>query len=186
MASEMSRYTRALGDAIRPLTDSEERAAREAALSHLSSELSGRHRVYGVELRILKTQRTTAPPRYFAVVIGDYERRRTLEIVVDSAGKLVSRIDLTGFQPPVVDDEVVEARKIAETQPIIAAMAKAPGGFVQTFSPHAEAAPERRLVGLRYGAVDSAGPRVLAEVEVDLARQKLIRFEDIETVGGDN
>ena len=56
----------------------------------------------------------------------------------------------------------------------------------QAFGPHAEDAPERRLVGLRYGAVDSAGPRALAEVEVDLSRQKLIRFEDIEAVGREN
>jgi hypothetical protein len=116
-------------------------------------------------------------------VIGDYDKRRTWEVVVDSAGALVSRTDLTGFQPPIVGDEISEARKIAEAQPIIAALAKTPGGFVQAFGPHAEDAPERRLIGLRYGAVGSTGPRALAEVEVDLARQKLIRFEDIEAPG---
>src|SRR3954463_9802404 len=113
MPSEMSELTRALGDAIRPITDKEERAAAEAALKHLSNELSQRYRVYGVELRILKTEQTTSsPPRYFAAVIGDYDKRRTLEVVVDSAGKLVSKADLTGFQPPIVNDEVAEARKI--------------------------------------------------------------------------
>jgi len=53
-------------------------------------------------------------------------------------------------------------------------------------APYAEAAPGRRLVGLRYGAMDATGPRALAEVEVDLARQKLIRFEDIEAPDGEN
>ena len=184
MPSEMSRLTLALGDAIRPITDTEERAATDAALKILSNELSQRHRVYGVELRILKTDQAATPPRYLSVVIGDYDKRRTWEVVVDSTGRLVSKTDLTGFQPPIVSAEVAEARKIAETQPIIAALARAPGGFVQAFGPHAEEAPERRLVGLRYGAMDSAGPRALAEVEVDLARQKLIRFEDIEAIGG--
>jgi hypothetical protein len=115
--------------------------------------------------------------------IGDYDKRRTLEVVVDSAGKFVSKTDLTGFQPPIVNDEIAEARKIAEIQPIVAALARAPGGFVQAFGPHAEDAPERRLVGLRYGAM---GPRALAEVEVDLAHQNLIRFEDIEARGAEN
>jgi hypothetical protein len=183
MQPEMSELTRALVDVIRPITDGEERAATEAALKLLSNELSQRHRVYGVELRITKTGQTATPPRYFAVVIGDYDKWRTLEVVVDSTGKLVSKTDLTGFQPQIVSDEVTEARKIAETQPIIAGLARAPGGFVQPFGPHTEDAPQRRLVGLRYCAVASAGPRVLAEVEVDLARQKLIRFEDIEVIG---
>jgi len=186
MPSEMSKLTLALGDAVRPITDTEERAAAEAALKLLSNELSQRRRVYGVELRIPKTEPTAITPRYFTVVIGDYDKRRTLEVVVDSAGQLVSKTDLTGFQPPIVSEEVAEARKIAETQPIIAALAGIPGGFVQAFGPHAEDAPERRLVGLRYGAEASTGPRALAEVEVDLARQKLIRFEDIETLGGGN
>ncbi len=186
MPSEMSKLTLALGDAIRRITDTEERAAADAALKLLSNELSQRRRVYGVELRIQKAEPTATPLRYFAVVIGDYDKRRVLEVVVDSAGKLVSKTDLTGFQPPIVNDEVDEARKIAETQPIIAALARAPGGFVQAFGPHAEDAPQRRLVGLRYGAMASTGPRALAEVEVDLTRQKLIRFEDIEALGGEN
>ena len=186
MPSEMSKLTMALGAAIRPITDTEERAAMEAALRYLSNELSQRHRVYGIELRIPKIEQAAATPRHFPVVIGDYDKRRTLEVVVDSAGKLVSKTDLTGFQPPIVNDEVAEARKIAEIQPIIAALAKATGGFVQAFGPHAEAAPGRRLVGLRYGAMDATGPRALAEVEVDLARQKLIRFEDIEAPDGEN
>jgi hypothetical protein len=186
MPSEKSQLTLALGDAIRPITDTEERAATDAALKLLSNELSQRRRVYAVELRIPKTEQSAAPPRYFTVIIGDYDKRRTLEVVVDSTGKLVSKTDLTGFQPPIVNDEVAEARKIAEAQPIIAALASAPGGFVQAFGPHAEEAPERRLVGLRYGAMASTGPRALAEVEVDLSRQKLIRFEDIEDLGGGN
>lgn len=186
MASEMSKRTLALGDAIRPITDAEERAATDAALRLLSNELSPRRRAFGVELLIPKTEQATTPPRYFTVVIADYDKRRTLEVVVDSAGKLISKIDLTGFQPPIVSDEVAEARKIAEAQPIIAAIASVPGGFVQAFGPHAEEAPQRRLVGLRYGAMASTGPRALAEVEVDLSRQKLIRFEDIEDLGGGN
>jgi hypothetical protein len=32
----------------------------------------------------------------------------------------------------------------------------------------------------------STGPIALAEVEVDLSRQKLIRFEDIQAIGGGN
>ena len=186
MPSEKSRLTLALGDAIRPITDTEERTATDAALKLLSNELSQRRRVYGVELRIPKTEQAAAPPRYFSVFIGDYDKRRTLEVVVDSAGKLISKTDLTGFQPPILTDEVIEARKIAEAQPIIAAIAGTPGGFVQAFGPHAEEAPERRLVGLRYGAMTSTGPIALAEVEVDLSRQKLIRFEDIQAIGGGN
>jgi len=186
MPSEMSKLTLALGDAIRPITETEERAATAAALRLLSNELSQRRRVYGVELRIPKTGPTEVPSRYFTVIIADYDKRRTLEVVVDGAGKLVSKTDLTGFQPPILNEEVAEARKIAETQPIIAALAKAPGGFVQAFGPHAEDAPERRLVGLRYGVTDSSGPRALAEVEVDLSRQRLIRFEDIGNLGEEN
>ena len=183
MQSEMSALTLALGDAVRPLTDAEERAATDAALRLMSNELSQRRRVYGVELRVPKTEPPVTPPRQFAVVIGDYDNRTVSEVIVDYAGKLVSKTALAGFQPAIVNDEIAEARKIAETQPVIAALAKTPGGFVQAFGPHAEFAPTRRLIGLRYGAVTSTGPRALAEVEVDLARQKLIRFEDIEALG---
>jgi hypothetical protein len=186
MASEMSRLTLILRDAIRPITDTEERAAADAAVKFLGRELSQRYRVYGVELRIPKTGDSAAPPRYFAVVIGDYDNRRTFEVVVDAAGTLVAKTDLTGFQPPIVSAEITDARKIAETQPIIAALAKTEGGFVEAFGPHAESALERRLVGLRYGAVRRTGPHALAEVEVDLARQRLIRFEEIEAIGEEN
>ena len=186
MQSEKSKLSQALADSIVPITDSEERAATDAALKHLSTELSQRRRVYGVELRIPKTEQASAPPRQFTVIIADYDKRRTLEVVVDSAGTLVSKTDLSGFQPPIVSDEVAEARKIAETQPLIAALAKTKGGFIQAFGPHAEDAGDRRLVGLRYGATDANGPRALAEVEVDLSRQRLIRFEDIEDTAGGN
>lgn len=186
MASEQSKHTLLLGDAIRPISDTEERSAAEAALKLLGNELSQRRRVYGVELRVPKTEQAVAPPRYLAVVIGDYDNRRTFEVVVDSAGKLISRADLTGFQPPIVSDEIAEARKIAEAQPVIAALARVQGGFVQAFGPHAEQGPERRLIGLRYGATTAAGPVALAEVEVDLSRQKLIRFEDIEALRREN
>src|SRR5215471_12121383 len=106
MPSEMSQRTLALGDAIRPLTDAEERAATDAAFRLLSNELSARRRAFGVELRIPKVDQAAATPRYFSVIIADYDKRRTLEVVVDSAGKLISNTDLTGFQPPIVSDEV--------------------------------------------------------------------------------
>ena len=181
-ASALFRLTLSNREVTRPLTEGEERKATAAALKHLGNHLPQRCCVYGVELRIPKSHETGGAPRYYAVVVGDYDRKRTLEVVVDNEGNLIAETDLTGLVPCIVSAGIMQARRIAEAKPIIAALAEAPGGFVQAFAPATGDVPEQNVVGLRYGAITPAGPRVFAEVEVDFGRQTLIRIEYTEAL----
>ncbi len=180
MAPEMSKATARIRRAIAPLSKREERRAIEAARAHLSEELSPRYRVFGAELRIDKpADPATTPKRTIAVLILDYEKRRTLEAIVDAGGKVLQVLDLQGFQPAFLDDEVKEARAIAAGDERVARIGKLRGSFVSTFAPHQDHSPRRRQVGLRYAAPDARqGIRILAEAAVDLLDRRLVHLEE--------
>lgn len=176
----MSKATARLRSAVAPLSTREERRAIEAARAHLSKELSPRYRVFGADLRIDKPAGpATTPKRTIAVLILDYEKRRTLEAIVNVAGKVFRVLDLQGFQPAFLDDEVKEARAIAARDERVARIRKQRGSFVTAFAPDQDHSPRRRQVGLRYAAPDArVGIRLLAEAAVDLIDRRLVHFEE--------
>jgi hypothetical protein len=179
-AAYMSKATVRLRGAIAPLSTREERRAIEAATAHLSKKLSQRYRVFGAELRIDKpTDPATTPKRTIAVLILDYEKLRTLEAIVNASGKVLRVLDLQGFQPAFLDDEVKEARAIAARDERVARIVKLRGSFVSAFAPDQDHSPRRRQVGLRYAAPDArVGIRLLAEAAVDLVDRRLVHFEE--------
>ena len=176
---EMSTATKALLEVIKPLSAKEERTATAAAVKHLSAELSERYQVFPAELRIPKPARpNSASQRMIAVLIVDYEKRRTTEVVVDTLGKLIEKTDLTGFQPMFLVTEIQEARKIAEENEQVARAIKVRGAFASAFGPNIYGKPGARLIGLRYATVDrKQNVRLLGEAVVDLSEQKLVHFE---------
>jgi Cu2+-containing amine oxidase len=177
--SEMSAATKALLKVIKPLTAKEERNATAAAVKHLAGELSQRYQVFPADLRIEKPSRpNSAPKRAIAVLIFDYEKRHTMEVLVDTLGKLVEKKDLTGFQPVFLAKELEEARQIAEKDERVARAIRVRGAFASAFGPHTNGKPGARLIGLRYATVDrKENGRLLGEAVVDLSEQRLLHFE---------
>lgn len=177
--AEMSTATKALLKVIKPLSAKEERTATAAAVKHLTAELSERYQIFPAELRIPKPERpNSASRRMIAVLILDYEKRRTTELLVDTLGKLVQKTDLTGFQPVFLAKEIQEARRIAERDERVAQAIKVRGAFASAFGPHSYGKPGARLIGLRYATVDrKQNARLLGEAVVDLSEQKLVHFE---------
>jgi Cu2+-containing amine oxidase len=177
--AEMSTATKALLKVIKPLSAKEERTATASAVKHLTGELSERYQVFPAELRIPKPPRPNSDSkRMIAVLILDYEKRRTVEVLVDTLGKLVQKTELTGFQPVFLAKEIQDARKIAEEDEQVARAIKVRGAFASAFGPHSYGLLGARLIGLRYATVDrKQNARLLGEAVVDLSEQKLVHFE---------
>jgi hypothetical protein len=177
--SGMSASTRGLAAVITPLKKREEQAAIGAAKTHLGKELSDRFRIFGAELRIDKpTKLGTAPHRMVCVLVVDYGKRRNLEVLVNTSGKVIRVDDLRGTQPAYTTEEIKEARKIAEQDSRVARVAKMKGAFVSEFGPD-RAADNARRIGLRYAVVDKGrAGRVLAHATVDLAARTLVQFDE--------
>src|SRR5579864_3734938 len=115
MKSTSSELTRKLARVIVPLKTKEEQAAIKAAKAHLAAELSDHYRILGGDLRINKpSDPAKIPQRMIGVLVLDYGHRRNLEVIVDAKGKVVQVIDLHDAQPAFTEDEIEEARRIAE------------------------------------------------------------------------
>ena len=183
--AEMSAATKALLKVINPLTAKEERNAAAAAVRYLAGELSERYQVFPAELRIPKPAGpNSAPTRMVAVLILDYQNRRTTEVLVDSRGKVGQTTDLTGFQPAFLPGEIQQAQKIAEADEGVARVVRVRGAFASAFGPHASGQPGTRLLGLRYAAVDRhRNIQLLGEAVVDLSERRLVRFEETRREG---
>ena len=178
-SGEMSAATKALLKVIRPLTAKEERNAITAAVKYVAADLSERYRVFPVDLRIDKPRQGAAPQRTAAVLILDYEHRRTVEVLVDAHAKPVGKTDLSGYQPVFLAEEIQEARKIAEQDERVAKAIRGRGVFASAFGPHRYGEPGARLVGLRYaGPVGKRDIRILGEVVVDLSSLIVANFEE--------
>ena len=184
--SEMSASTKAMLKVIRPMTVREERDAVRVAVKYLTGDLSQRYQVFPAELRIEKPSTArAAPKRAIAVLICDYENRRTTEVLVNPQARPIRKTDLTGYQPAFLAEEIVRAREIAESDERVAGVSRVRGAFASAFGPHVHGKRGARLVGLRYAAADKRrGVRVLAEVVVDLSEQELVNFEDLRETGG--
>src|SRR5712692_3008599 len=113
--SDMSEATRALLPLLDPLSAAEEKRAVEAATQRLRQELSQRFRVVQTAVRIPKPKDPGGKSRRtIAVLIVDYEKRKTLEVTTGQDGAVEQVEDLGGYQPPFVAEEMKEAREIAE------------------------------------------------------------------------
>jgi hypothetical protein len=112
------------------------------------------------------------------VVVVDYAKKRNVEVLVDTHGKVVKVVDLTGAQPPTTTEEIEEARAIAEQDSRVARHAKRKKVFVSEFGPP-PAAEYARRVGLRYAVLDKgrlSGP--VAHAIVDLSARALVQFDE--------
>jgi hypothetical protein len=179
MKSEMSEFTRKLASVIVPLKVKEERAAIQAAKARIVEELSDHHRIFGAELKIEKpaVARTT-PRRAVGVLIVDYGNKRNFEVLVDGTGKVVRVMDLQGAQPAYLDEEITDARQIAERDGRVSRYAKMRRSFVSAFGPERTSDNARRI-GLRYAVVERNGvSRVMAHAIVDLSTSKLVQFDE--------
>ncbi len=185
MKKEMSKLTRDLASVILPLKAKEERAAIEAAKARVAKELSDHYRILGAELRIDKpSSPASAPLRMVGVLIVDYGHRRNFEVLVDGRGKPLRVVDLHGAQPAYTNDEIREARGIAEQDSRIARIAKMKGSFVSEFGPE-RAIDNARRIGLRYARVDKGrAGRVLAQAIVDLSARKVVHFDEMPAKAG--
>jgi hypothetical protein len=133
--------------------------------------------VLWAELRIDKPERRGALPlRRIAVVIIDYDHKRSVEFLVDTRGTVVGERALA-FSLPFAADEVAHARRIAERDSRVERILTAGGSFDGTFHPGHR--PEARLVGLRY-ALDRRRHqfRLLGGVVVDLCEERVVSFDD--------
>ena len=179
--TEMSEATRALQAAIASLKDKEASAAREAATKQLATELSKRHRIFGVELRVGKPADSAPPQRQIAVLVVDYTRRRVIEVLT-ADGSVVYVKDLHGFQPAFLPEEIEEARELAQADERLARILENDDVFVSAFAPHRSPDSQSREIGLRYAVSKSASDiRILAEAVVDLSERKLVHVEKFET-----
>ena len=180
--NEMSAATISLLKVIKPLTAKEEHTAVAAAVEYLSRELSSRYQVFPAELRIEKPPKPRAvPKRTIAVLIFDYDNRRTTEVLLSALGRSLRRTDLTGFQPAFLGTEISQAREIAERDARVAQVIRARGVFASAFGADRDGEPGARIVGLRYAAVDRRHVlRLLGEAIVDLSKQELVNFVDIQ------
>lgn len=181
MKSKLSPSTRRLKQVLTPLGKSEERRAITAALEFYrsqSDQASGRIRVLGAELRINKpSARNALPRREVGVVIVDYDRRQTLELILNSRGQ-VQRCNPLSYQPTVHKDEIREARQIAENDPAAAVLVRQRGISVDVFAPGQVSTGSNRVIGLRYLiSRDKTAVTILATAAVDLSESKLLNFE---------
>jgi hypothetical protein len=179
MNSAMSELTKKLRPVIAPLKGKEERAAIEAAKARLGGELSDHYRILGAQLRIDKPVKAgKVPDRMVGVLVVDYGKRRNVEVLVDSRGKVAQVLDLMGAQPAYTRDEIAEARAIAEQDSRVARHARRKGSFTSEFGPE-RATDNARRIGLRYAVVDKGRiSGALAHAIVDLSMRRLVYFDE--------
>ena len=177
--SVMSEATKRLLPLIAPLTAKELKVAAAAAKKHFQEELSERHIVFSPELRIEKPGRPDEKPvRAIAVLALDYMRDRTVEILLDAGCKVLRSTVIEGYQPAFTAEEISEARRIAEADGGVAAIATMKGVFVSPFGPHREEAQGSRQVGLHYAVREGKRQaRLLGDAVVNLSTGKLVSFE---------
>ena len=83
-----------------------------------------------------------------------------------------------------MDEEIIDARRIAEQDKRVARYAKMKRSFVSAFGPERTSDNARRI-GLRYAVVEKNGrSRVLANAVVDLSTGTLARFDETPTESG--
>src|SRR5262249_22323022 len=177
---DMSEATRALLPLLDPLSPADEQRAIETAQHHLRNELSQRYRVFPPLVRISKPKNPgDKSHRTIAVLIVDYDKRKTLEVTVGSDGAVERLDDLGGDEAPFLLDPIKEAREIAERTFGLGPLSQRAGIFVQPFVAERPQVQGVRRVGLRYRAPEADGTvGVLLEAVVNLSDRRLVRFEE--------
>jgi hypothetical protein len=104
-----------------------------------------------------------------------------VDFVLDSAGKIIKVGEHPGLHPPFHDEEIKEARYIAQKDDLVAHLEKMRDLFVNEFVPEIVSETNSRLVGLHYVlAKKNIGLKLLARVIVDLSENRIISVEEEE------
>lgn len=169
----MAEITRAARDVVRPLDDAEADRARALALATLAERVEGlKAVVHDVGLRIGKPARGKVPTRAVGVIVSDRRLGRVWDVVTTD-GTDVEVNERPGYQPPFLDEEIDEARRIAEEGTDVG---RGDGVGVLPFFP---GSPDgRRRVGLNYVRSRGDGSVVgTATVVVDLVAGRVDRYQ---------
>jgi hypothetical protein len=174
MSKDVSEVTERARAVLAPLGNAEAERAVQAALDGFGDEAAMQLRRY--ELLIEKAPgRGQVPLRRVRVFVGDAASDVVHEIVVDAAGKVVSRSD--GGEFPLTVDEIERAQEIAAQDERIARLLERPDVRAGAFQPQRHEA-RHRLVGLQYLTTDDPSAiEILATVVVDLATDGVASFE---------
>lgn len=177
MTTDMSSLTEQMREVLAPLGVEEERRAIDAALA---ARNGGRETllVRGAEVAIDKSPgRDEAPVRRVRVLLSAHAESVVREVLVDTYGKVVSDRELGPRNLPYLEDEVLQARAVAERDEHVAKRLTGHKVGVGTFAPMLGVSrhSRHRLVGLHFLDVSNPDmPRPLTSVVVDLATRKLV------------
>ena len=181
MRSIKSEATRRLGRVIAPLSSAEGRRATEAVVAYIIDQAGAetRFQIVGVELRIDKPANPEELPiRLIRVLAVEYERRRNLDFTVTTRGRIVQVAEDPIIQPTFHNDEIQEAREIAERNQQVARVVRVEGAFASPFVPVRDAEQRNRLIGLHYAAIRRNLPaQFLGSAVVDLSERRFVSFE---------
>ena len=175
-----------LGKLLSPVTKTEARQAIKTVEATLKKAASKDGPSFAILWAALSmegaSKRGEKPRRLIEVVAVDYAGRRNLRYLIDAKGNVAEVGDLL-YRPPFSDEEMREARTIAESDARVARIAKVRKSFVSEFGPDDDGSRGARLVGLRYAAPVKGGFELLARVVVDVSSGRLVSMETGEGEG---
>jgi hypothetical protein len=181
--SQMSDLTRRMQKIIVPLSKTEERRAIKAVVTYMTEQyqsgIQPHFRILTLEIIIEKPPMPESfPQRTLRVLVADYGNKHNMDFVLDSAGKIIKVGEYRGLQPAFHDDEIKEARHIAQKDNRVTRLAKMRGLLVNEFAPEAISETNSRLIGLHYAlAKKNIGLKLIARVIVDLSENRIISVE---------
>ena len=186
MAKETSEPTRRFARTVlRPLTEREGATAVRSALADVQRATDterGRLRLFPAELRIEKpAARGEAPTRLIRVRIYDRDQRRFHDVSIGTTGQVVEHLQSDTGAPPLLPDEVAEARRIAASRDEVASLLSQHGVGVEVIS--AAGHEQGRRAGLRLFR-GRTNIEEVGVVEVDLDRGEVLRVELNRSRGG--
>ena len=179
----MSDLTRRMQKVIVPLSKTEERRAIKAIVTYMTKQyqsgIQPHFRIIALEIVIEKPPMPeSVPQRAIRILVADYGNKHNIDFVLDSAGKIIKVGEYRGLQPAFHDEEIKEARYIAQKDNRVARLAKMRGLLVNEFAPETISESNSRLIGLHYAlAKKNIGLKLLARVIVDLSENRIISVE---------
>jgi hypothetical protein len=178
MKTMVSVHTRRHARLLAPLRKREEQRAIQAAVQRFHAELPDgqevRYRVLGAEVLVEKPEAPSKPPkRMVEVLIVDYPGRRNLQFLVQEQGQ-VARVETVSGQPAFHEEEIQEARRIAGSDPRVAALRRRRNLFVSAHAPPRPPETGGRVIQLHYVLVVKQGYEIAASVLVDLSDRRLL------------
>jgi hypothetical protein len=181
MKTKVSVHTRRHARLLAPLHKREEQRAIQAAVERFTAELPDgqevRYRVLGAELLVEKPEvPSKLPKRFIEVLIVDYPGRRNLQFLVQERGQ-VARVATIRGQPTFHEEEIQEARRIAGSDPRVAAVRRHRGLFVSAHAPPRPSETGGRVVQLHYVLAVKQRYEIAASVLVDLSDRRLLSVD---------